>query len=83
MNKDDLYQQWKASRCRVEVPPGFEQRVMKAAEAKQKEHSPPVLDQWLVSATSRWAAAATLLMLGVFRLAYIAGHLLTASRIAP
>lgn len=83
MNKNQLYQEWKASRSRVTVPPGFTRRVMAAVDAQRPQRSAAVWDQWLASATSRWAASLALLLLGVFRLAYIAGQLLVPGRIAP
>ena len=84
MNKEHLYRQWINSRRNVAVPPGFEDRVMAVVESrKQKQNAHDSMDQWVTSALGRWAAAWALLLLGVFRLAYIAGQLLLPGHIAP
>lgn len=85
MERKDLYTQWKEYRRHVPVPENFSDGVMAAIEA----NVPSGEDELQAGLTklsnriTRWGAAAGLLMLGIFRILYIAGNLLQANALMP
>ncbi len=85
MKKEDLYTQWKAYRQNVPVPDHFAGTVMAAIEnraPKGEEELPAILTD-LSNRMTRWGVAAGLVMLGLFRLLYIAANLLRANPLMP
>ena len=84
MNKEDVYRQWIDYRRNVNVPTGFESRVMTAVKAQEPQRPPMMVwDHWMASLIGRRAATLALILLGLFRLVYIAGQLVVAGQIAP
>lgn len=85
MRKEDLYTQWKAHRQNVPVPDHFAGTVMAAIEKQPprgEEELPAALTD-LSNRITRWGVAAGLVMLGLFRLVYIAVNLLRANPLMP
>ncbi len=83
MKSEQIFKKWKEERSHVHVPAGFASRVMEAIKADGAGHSLPIPDQWMPSLLGRWSAALTLLLLGVFRIFFVLGHLIGAGSIAP
>lgn len=84
MNQEDFYRQWIEHRRKVGVPSNFDRRVMAAVKAQETKRLPIIVsDQWGASAMGRRAAALGLILLGILRLAYIAGQLVVAGQIVP
>jgi hypothetical protein len=85
MKKEDVYTQWKAYRRDVPVPEDFASGVMAAIENQKPIHDnelPAGLTAFSNRIT-RWGAAAGLVMLGIFRILYIAANLLQANPLMP
>jgi hypothetical protein len=85
MEKEDLYTQWKEYRRHVPVPENFTGNLM-AAMDKQVPRADKELPAGLTVFSNRimrWSAAAGLVMLGLFRILYIAGNLLRANTLMP
>jgi hypothetical protein len=85
-NKKQLYSAWLAHRKRIAAPKTFSKNVMeeinRAHVTQVKPHNadlPYNLDQPL----SRWMAAAGLVLLGLFRILYIAGSLFRTNLVMP
>jgi hypothetical protein len=85
MKKEDLYTQWKAYRQNVPVPDHFANTIMAAIEnqAPRGEEELPAALTDLSNRITRWGVAAGLVMLGLFRLLYIAINLLRANPLMP
>lgn len=89
MKREEIFRQWKASRSNVPVPDDFTSRVMQSIKADKTEHlfssldQLNQLDQWMPSVIGRWSATLTLLMLGLFRIFFMVGHLIGAGSVAP
>jgi hypothetical protein len=74
MKNKDLYQEWIA-RCRQPaIPEDFPQRVMAALPTRRplSEMGLAVRLQGLILGPARWAAAIFFLLLGLFRLSFVA-----------
>ena len=85
MEKDLFYARWKERRRQVSVPDHFTSGVMAAIEnldTGEEYELPPVMVD-LSNRLMRRAAAAGLLLLGLFRILYIAGNLLRANPLMP
>jgi hypothetical protein len=85
MKKEDVYTQWKAHRQNVPVPEHFASTVLAAIENRPprgEEELPAALTD-LSNRITRWGVAAGLVMLGLFRLVYIAVNLLRANPLMP
>jgi hypothetical protein len=85
MGKKDIYTQWKEYRRYVPVPENFSDGVMAAIEANVpsgEDELPAGLTE-LSNRIARWGAAAGLVMLGIFRILYIAANLLQANPLMP
>jgi hypothetical protein len=85
MKKEDIYSQWKEYRRHVPVPENFSDGVMAAIENQEPSNDgelPAGLTDFSNRIT-RWSAAAGLVMLGLFRILYIAGNLLQANPLMP
>lgn len=87
MKREEIFRQWKASRSNVPVPDDFTSRVMQSIQADKAGHIFQALDQldlWgMPSTIGRWSAVLTLLMIGLFRLFFMIGHLIGAGSVAP
>jgi hypothetical protein len=81
MNDDRLYTQWIHHRRTTEVPDGFAQRVMQSIDLKTPDRGKKtgigsdVMTRRLVN----WAAAVSMVLLGIFRLLYVTANLLLGS----
>ncbi len=85
MEENDFYSQWKEHRRHVPVPDHFTNSVMAAMENQRaggEYELPPGLFDF-PNRLMRRAAAAGLMLLGVFRILYIAGNLLQANPLMP
>ena len=85
MKEEDVYAQWKVYRRNVPVPGHFASTVMSAIEnqAPREEEELPAALADLSNRITRWGVAAGLVMLGLFRLLYIAANLLRANSLMP
>jgi len=85
MDDKDFYARWKEHRRHVPVPEDFTGGVMAAIENLDPgdQHEPPAEMIDLSNRLRQRAAAAGLLLLGLFRILYIAGSLLRANPIMP
>lgn len=78
---NDPYIDWLETRRHVQVPDTFCRQVMDAVHTRQQDRVRFELlhrDMW-----RQWAAAGGLLTAGLFRLAYIALHLMWPGSVAP
>jgi hypothetical protein len=85
MEKNDFYAQWKEHRRHVPVADHFTNSVMAAIEKQrpgEEYELPPGLFDF-PNRLTRWSAAAGLMLLGVFRILYIAANLLQANPLMP
>ena len=85
MDEKDYYTQWKEHRRQVPAPDHFADSVMSAIENQdpgEEYELPPGLVVFS-NRVMRWAAAAGLLLLGFFRILYVAGNLLRANPLMP
>lgn len=83
-----MYLKWKESKRQVDVPADFSARVMDAVTASKSTHPKNLLDDadfdhLVIRLSGRWATAAALLLLGLFRLIYWAGQLFGTGTVAP
>lgn len=78
MNDDRLYTQWINQRRKTSIPDGFAKQVMKSVPRE-------VPDGWLLplfkstgiaQRVLRWVAAASMVLLGIFRLLFVTANLL-------
>jgi hypothetical protein len=85
MNNKDYYAQWKEHRRQVPVPDHFTGSVMAAIENQEpgEEYELPPMMADFSDRLMRRAAAAGLLLLGLFRILYIAGNLLRTNPLMP
>jgi hypothetical protein len=85
MNKEDFYAQWKSYRRHVPVPEDFAGGVMAAIEHRRimEEYELPCGWTGFSTPLMRWTTAAGLLLLGLFRILYIAGNLIRANPLMP
>jgi hypothetical protein len=85
MEKEDFYTQWKEYRRHVRVPENFSNSVMTAVEnqAPGNDDALPIGSTDFSNRIIRWGVAAGLMMLGLFRILYIAGSLLRANPLMP
>ena len=85
MDDKDFYARWKEHRRQVPVPDHFARGVMAAIENQDpgEEYELPPAMAVYSNRLMRWAAAAGLLLLGLFRFFYIAGNLLRANPLMP
>ena len=85
MNDKDFYARWKEHRRHVPVPDHFTDGVMAAIE-KQNPGEEDELPAEIIDFSNhlkRWAAAAGLLLLGLFRILYVIGNLLRTNSLMP
>ena len=80
MKKEALYTQWKNHRRNVPVPEEFAKGIMAEINANQQRGGcgPPLEEPGFSSRLTQWAAGAGFVMLGLFRILYIALSLLRA-----
>ena len=85
MEKEDFYIQWKAYRRNVSVPENFAGGVMAAIENQriEEEFELPAALTGIRGRLLQWSAAASLLLLGIIRIAFIAANLLQANSLVP
>ena len=85
MDDKDFYARWKEHRRLVPVPDHFTGSVMAAIEHQNpgEEYELPAEMIDISNRLMRRAAAAGLLLLGLFRILYIAGYLLRANPLMP
>ncbi|MGD8836044.1 MAG: hypothetical protein PVI54_12125 [Desulfobacteraceae bacterium] len=81
MNDDYLYTQWINHRRKASVPEGFSRRIVKSIE-----HQAPAPGRAQSKASGdigqrlmNWAAAISMVLLGIFRLFYVTANLLFGS----
>jgi hypothetical protein len=85
MKKETLYTQWKEHRRQVPVPGHFAVDVMAKIESKahKEEYELPAGLTDIHNRLMQWSAAAGLVLLGLFRIFYIAANLLRANQLLP
>jgi len=85
MKKETFYTQWKEHRCRVPVPKHFATGIMARIENQvQKEgYELPAGLTDIQDRLMQWSAAAGLVLIGLFRILYIAANLLRANQLLP
>lgn len=85
-DKEKLYSAWLAHRRQIAAPKTFSNNVMgeinrtHARKVKSHKANP---SNYLDHPLSRWMAASGLVLLGVFRILYIAGSLLRTNLVMP
>lgn len=81
MNDDRLYAQWIHHRRTTAVPDGFAQRVMQSIDRKSPERTRKagIGSGAMTRRLINWAAAAAMVLLGLFRLLYVTANLLLGS----
>jgi hypothetical protein len=85
MEKKDIYTQWKEHRRHIPVPENFASSVMAAIENRgpKEEHELPAALTGIRNRLLQWSAAASLLLLGLLRIGFIALNLLRANSLVP
>jgi hypothetical protein len=85
MKKDDLYTQWIEHRRQVAVSEDLVAGVMARIESRTScpDQNLPLETIFLPSRLLRWSAAAGLVLLGLFRIIYIAASLLRPHLLMP
>ena len=85
MDEEDSYAQWKSYRRHVPVTEDFAGGVMAAIENQRIGQECELPCGWTDFSNSlmRWTTAAGLLLLGLFRILYIAGNLIRANPLMP
>ena len=85
MNKETIYSQWKVHRRQIPVPGEFAAGVMASIRDQEplKEHEFYTRLIGIHNRFRRWSVAAVLVLLGLFRLFYIAASLLRANPLVP
>lgn len=85
MDREDFYARWKEYRREVPVPEHFTDGVMAAIESQdlREEYELPTGLTGFSNRLMQRVAAGGLLLLGLFRILYIAGNLLRANPLMP
>jgi hypothetical protein len=85
MEKDNFYNQWKEYRRNVSVPENFASGVMAVIENQvpKQDDELPVALTGARHRLLRWCAAASLVLLGIMRIGFIAINLLRANSLVP
>lgn len=85
MKKETIYTQWKESRRQIPVPEGFAAGVMARIENQtpNEEIDRPVGLTDIQFRLMQWSMAAGLVLLGLFRIFYIAANLLRTNLLMP
>jgi hypothetical protein len=85
MKKETFYTQWKEHRCRVPVPEQFATGIMARIEkqGQKEEYELPAGLTDIHNRLMQWSTAASLVLLGLFRIFYIAANLLRANQLLP
>ena len=85
MKKEAIYTQWKVHRRQIQVPEDFAAGVMARIEnqAPNEEYDRPAGRTGIRYRMMQWSVAAGLILLGIFRVFYIAANLLRANLIMP
>jgi hypothetical protein len=81
MNDDHLYTQWINHRRKTSVPKGFAQQVVESIErqAPAPKTARPKAFGDIAHRLMNWAAAISMVLLGIFRLFYVTSNLLFGS----
>lgn len=86
-NKEEIYARWLAHRRQIDVPDTFLTDVMSTVKRQTASEASNPLDtalpQWLYRPWARWGAALGLIALGLFRVLYVAGRLLSVNLVMP
>ena len=85
MNKETIFLQWKEHRRHLPVPENFSAGVMARIEIQtpRQEYELPAGLTDFPNRLVQWGAAAGLVLLGIFRILYIAANLLRTSALMP
>ena len=85
MKEETIYTQWKENRRQVPVPERFVVGVMAKIEnqVKKQGYELPVGLTDIHNRLMQWSAAAGLVLLGLFRIFYIAANLLRTNQLMP
>ncbi len=85
MQKEKLYTQWKQHRRQVQVPENFAAEVMTEIKKQMTagEYELPSGLNTVPNRFAQWAMAAGLILLGLFRVLYIAANLLRLNPLIP
>ena len=85
MKKDAFYDQWKEHRRQVPVPEHFSAGVMAriTTQVPREEYELPAGLTVIHNRLMQWSAAAGLVLLGLFRIFYIAANLIRTGPIMP
>ena len=81
MNDDRLYAQWIHHRRTTAVPDGFAQRVMQSIGRKTPSpcRMAGIGPSGMIRRLLHWAAALSMVLLGLFRLLYVTANLILGS----
>lgn len=85
-DKEQLYSAWLAHRKRIAAPKTFSKNVMGEIDrthVRQVQPHNADLPYYLDHPLSRWMAASGLVLLGLFRILYIAGSLFRTNLVMP
>lgn len=85
MKKESLYVQWKEHRRQVNIPDDFAAGVMAEIENQvgSRELELPARFDLMHSRLAQWGMAAGLVLVGLFRILYIAANLIRISPLMP
>lgn len=85
-DKEQLYSAWLARRKQIAAPKTFSNNVMGEINRTHARKVTPLkanLPHYLDHPLSRWMAASGLVLLGIFRILYIAGSLFRTNLVMP